>query len=206
MVIGRIGTITSELGSLVNFSYGLPYSDTLGFCNIGTNVRIPCNYYADWYSTTWIWFWKYDVTQMQVRDGVGGATQVVSYTYSPPNWHYSDDPTRPAPNIGPCPCNYWYDFHGHAIVTATESAGAWTEYRFYTGMDGDRDTESGGYHSATIVLSDGSTRTDSRWFAGQDAETRRIGTAGFLVNSVLNRSLNVYTATLTAGSLLCHNG
>ncbi len=201
MYMPRIQTITTELGGEITFTYGTPH-----LCPSSPPTpyyRLPYDCFPAYDAYTggggWVFWRKHKVTQLEIKDTFSGnAIQAYTYTYSTPTWHYSDDPTLPEVNNCPSgrPCKHWNDFRGHEIVTVTDASGAKTEYRFYRGMNGDRLNVNGGSFSASITLSDGSTRPDENWLRGQAVEVRRLQSD----NSALTRRVTWYTWTLTAGS------
>lgn len=199
LTMPRINQITTQLGGVVNFTYGQPYGCQLS----GTGyIRYPFDCAPSWYvngaSQGWGLFNKWKVTQQSTSDSfAGNDTQTLTYSYSTPTWHYSDDPALPEINSCTlCPAKHWNDYRGSEIVTVTDSSGAKTEHRFHRGMHNDRNTTSGGTFSANITLSDATTRTDENWLRGQTVETRRLTSA----NSAKSRSVTWFTWTLNAGT------
>ena len=201
MEMPRIDTMTTALGGEVSFSYFQSHSCPTS----GNPIRPAFDCFVAWdsgnpnYSSDdgWVWWRKWKVQILRTEDTFSGnPAQELSYSYSAPAWHYSNDPTlRDANQCSGCPTRHWNDFRGHQTVTVTDLAGAKSEHRFYQGMDQDRLGISGGSHSAGISLSDGSTRPDHNWLAGQAAETRQLDGS-----TALTRSVNWFDDDLTAGS------
>ncbi len=207
----RIDRIFNELGGVINVNYFHSHTCAIN----GLYIRRTDDCYRAWgplSASTYGWgYWnKWKVEQIQVYDDAvvdvpitnfsGNDMQTYTYAYSTPIFHYSADPTLPdynaaCPNgAAQCAKRTWNDFRGHATVTVTDGSGK-TEYRFQRGMDGDRLNDSGGVFSASITLSDSTTRTDSNPLAGQMVETRRL-TTGSVAKT---RTVNWFTTTNTAG-------
>jgi hypothetical protein len=187
----RIGQVTTQLGGVVSLSYFQSHP-----CNINNTSNIhrsdDCgvSFYANGGGGVG-YFNRWKVQQLSSADTFSGnATQTTNYAYSTPAWHYADDPALPAG------VHLWNDFRGSEVVTVTASSGAMTVQRFHRGMNGDRLNTAGGSYSAVVTLSDGVTRTDDNWLAGQPVEVRRLRSNG----SALVRTVNWFVATLTAGS------
>jgi hypothetical protein len=200
----RLDEITTELGGVVTFTYGQSHTCDTGSSN---HVRRTDDCFFHWYvnggTSGWVLWNRWKVLQMAESDSFSGnGTQTYTYTYSSPIGHYSNDPGLPdwdgsCPTLlSTCAKRTWNDFRGSETVTVTDATGAKTEYRFHRGMNGDRNSTSGGTYSASITLSDSSTRTDENWLSGQVVETRRL-TSG---NGVKQRTINWFTTALTAGS------
>ena len=186
MTMPRIERIDTQLGGQITFHYGQSHA-----CQTSYNsyVRIPDDCYPGWVGSSTVLWNKWKVLSMDVADPVTGQpTQTTTYTYSEPTWGYNDEIYN---NDG----DYlWNDYRGHQVVTVTDSSGAKTEYRFYRGMEGDRQNSNGGVYHESITLSDGSTRTDVNWLRGQVAETRRLQADG----SALTRAVTWYVGRKTA--------
>ncbi|MCA9952349.1 MAG: carbohydrate-binding protein, partial [Anaerolineales bacterium] len=208
MRMPRIDKLTTELGGEVDISYGQSHP-----CPVTPSpvIHMPYDCFMAWDNNPdnpsfagWVVWQKYKVLQQQTSDAFSGnPTQTLTFDYSTPQWHYSNNPVLPeADECGgggypfPCATNHWNDYRGSKIVTVSDDSGAQNEYRFYTGMDDDRANIPGGNYNATITLSDGSTRTDSSWLAGQLAENRRLDSS----DNALTKTVNWYTAVNTAGS------
>ncbi|RIK53782.1 MAG: hypothetical protein DCC57_07830, partial [Chloroflexi bacterium] len=200
----RIHQIETELGGVVSFTYGQSHA-----CNTGSSnhVRRTDDCFYHWFvnggSSGWVLWNRWKVLQMSQSDSFSAnPTQVYTYTYSSPVSHYSNDPALPdwggsCPSLlSTCAKRTWNDFRGSEIVTVTDSSGAQTEYRFHRGMNGDRNTTSGGTYSASITLSDSTTRSDENWLSGQIVEVRRLTSSSV----AKQRTAHWFTAALTAGS------
>ena len=207
----RINQVTTELGGSIQVTYGQSHPcPTADY-----TVRMPYDCFPAFdpanraYPTaggeTDFALWnKWKVLRLEQRDSFSlNPSEVYTYTYSTPTWHYADNASLPDLygwycSTPPCNARHWNEFRGHERVTVTDSRGAATEYRFYRGLNGDRFDKSGGVFTTTITLSDGTQRPDSGWLAGQVAEVRRLKPDG----SVVMRTVNWYTATLTAGTVM----
>jgi RHS repeat-associated protein len=126
------------------------------------------------------WFHKYVVTQVVADPGTGGDgddQQVTSYLYTgSPGWRFDDSPGVLDSQRS------WGQWAGYSSVEVRTGdpntpAGEHTvDYTFFQGLDGDPDgpltsPTSSTYTASQLVASDGTTATDSRWFAGRVFET-----------------------------------
>src|SRR5262249_12707000 len=120
------------------------------------------------------WFNKYPVSSV-VADAVTGGAQPVDQTYydysvGTPRWRYDNSPLVKDKE------RTWSVFAGYSKVRIsngdvnTPAARETTDYTYFQGMDGDRASPSGGTKSVSVPASDGSTVTDSLWWAGRTRE------------------------------------
>ena len=187
LTMPRIDRITDPLGGVTTFVYDKSHQ-----CPIVSSgfTRFPYDCFITWNpagTDGFAIFNKWKVLSVTASDSFSGnPAQTTTYSYSTPINHYDDDPVTLSSQKS------WSDFRGSAVVTETDASGAKTEHRFYPGMNGDY-TSSG---TTYITLSDGSTRSDDNWLRGREVETRYLKAD----NSVLARSVNWFTWTLTAGS------
>lgn len=187
LTMPRIDRITDPLGGVTTFVYDKSHQ-----CPIVSSgfTRFPYDCFITWNpagTDGFAIFNKWKVLSVTASDSFSGnPAQTTTYSYSTPINHYDDDPVTLSSQKS------WSDFRGSAVVTETDASGAKTEHRFYRGMNGDY-TSSG---TTYITLSDGSTRSDDNWLRGREVETRYLKAD----NSVLARSVNWFTWTLTAGS------
>ncbi|RME50333.1 MAG: carbohydrate-binding protein, partial [Caldilineae bacterium] len=203
MYMPRVSQITMELGGATTFTYGKSHECP---SNPSSLIRLPYDCFPAWdpddpnnpYDDGWVLWNKWKVTQLQKSDTFSGnETESYTYSYSTPTWHYSDDPALPDINsCSNCPTRHWNDFRGSEVVTVTDASGAKTEHRFFRGMNGDRLAIWGGSYTASITLSDNSTRTDENWWRGKEVESRRLNSS----NNARLRTVNWFKQDLTAGS------
>ncbi len=183
----RIMTITTQLGGMVNVNYGQSHRCIL---NRSSSIRRPDDCGPEGFSNGgggWGLANRWKVMTLTLSDSFSGnASQSTVYSYTTPIWHYDDNPAAPADG------HVWNDFRGSEVVTVTNSSGVKTLHRFYRGMHDDQASSGDVY----ITLSDGTTRLDSNWLAGQEAETLLLSSTG----ARMQRTLNWFTSTATAGS------
>ncbi|HEC08403.1 MAG TPA: hypothetical protein ENI86_02410, partial [Acidimicrobiales bacterium] len=199
MRMARVGSMTTELSGKVSFTYGQTHPFTLspGQCQVANGQTLPtrCDMYPGWdafkldengdSAAGWVMWNKWKV-MTETRDSrfAGNPPEVLTYTYDPagPWWHYAETwgHTVAAPSY--CDdygCFLWSDYRGHQQVTVSDSAGRSTEYRFFTGMDGDRTpgNETGtSFDSHSVTGVDNDTYTDSPWLAGRTLDVVTRGT------------------------------
>ncbi|MCB0126654.1 MAG: hypothetical protein KDE58_30560, partial [Caldilineaceae bacterium] len=187
LTMPRLNQITNELGGVTTFAYFQSHPCPIAQSGFN-NWLYDC--YPAWTtfpSGGWALWNKWKVQTVTSTDSFSGNdSQTLTYSYSAPAKHYDDDPVTPSVQ------KTWSDFRGSMTVTVTDGNGAKTEHRFYRGMDGDNLSSGTTY----IQLSDGTNLVDSNWLRGLEVETRRL-TSG---NSARARTVNTFTATLTAGS------
>ncbi len=215
MRMPRIASFTNPLGGTLEITYGQEHawdSEPLGQqCSTSSstgNVRRECDFfvaYDGFYEEWWHWNkWKV-MSTLQRADHSENGQQHLTYEYSRPTWHYSDNPgfnshTGTWPGALTCssqPCNHWNEFRGHETVKVEDQhSGRIDEYRFYQGMDGDWMGSGGGWtFGSSISLADGSTRTDHEWLTGNLAQTRTFDST-----TELTRSTSEFHWISTAGS------
>jgi RHS repeat-associated protein len=151
------------------------------------------------------WFNKYVVTSVGVNPATGNSpVDTTFYDYvGTPAWRYDRSPFVPASR------KTWAEFAGYSQVrvrhgSETTPAGQeTTTYTYFQGMDGDRLNTGGGTKPRSVSASDGTTVTDSLWFAGKVLETLvsngNSGPRSAPVNGArVANTITVPTATLTA--------
>jgi hypothetical protein len=143
----RLSAIHGGLGGRTQVTYGQTHPAPGSGCSVPQAPHDCAARYPK--KGTGFLHWKvFSITQDDPLNLT--ATQVVSYTYSTPNWRYSDevwllDITQACGGVTyECLRRQWNDLRGHKLVTETDSAGNRTEYRYFQGMHGDRLTYTGG--------------------------------------------------------------
>jgi RHS repeat-associated protein len=171
----RLLTITTETGSVINVTYGLPDAcpETTDPATPATNTTSCFPVYWGTFSPTTTnggtgypdWFNKYAVTQVYQSDPAGGSPGLTTtYAYDSPAWHYDDTPAVEAKDRT---YGQWrgyqlvYTFTGSGSDPQTESSTA-----YYQGMSDDND-------STDITLPDSQTNQheDADQLAGDVLET-----------------------------------
>jgi RHS repeat-associated protein len=206
----RIASIDSESGSHTVITYSTQQ------CNGSAPGGVPVpetndqRCFPQWWAPPGFadqldWFNKYVVLIVSVNPITGSsAVDTTAYDYvGTPAWRYDRSPFVPAAR------KTWADFAGFSQVRVRHgSDGApstqqTTTYTYFQGVDGDRLNTSGGTKSKSVTASDGTSVTDSLWFAGQVLETLvsngNSGPRSAPVNGPrVSNTITTPTATLTA--------
>ncbi|MDP4509370.1 RHS repeat-associated core domain-containing protein [Nonomuraea turcica] len=134
----RIVSITTESGAQIGVTY-LPGDCTrssLPTQHSNTKRCMPQYYSPDGTEPTLDWFHKYVVARVDVYDNTGGFShEQTNYDYlDTPAWHYDDSELTEEKK------RTWGQWRGYGRVrvrTGLETQSA-TEYRYFRGMDGDK--------------------------------------------------------------------
>jgi RHS repeat-associated protein len=206
MLTARLSQVTSELGGRKVFWYGQPQPCPTNTVFDFTNFDKDCfpGFYAPPGATAgWIPFQKWIVVQTTDIDLAGGQPQqdtIFQYDNGP-GWRYAQSPVLPEVNqvSGSEPSENWNDYRGHRNVRVVDNGTAhFTEYRFYTGMDGDRANASGtAFKSVTFTNLDGAPQQDWYPLGGQEASNQRVENAA--IDVVWQRHTSNYFFTRTVG-------
>ncbi|SCL46017.1 RHS repeat-associated core domain-containing protein [Micromonospora eburnea] len=171
----RIAKIRNEAGGTTSVNYSAQD------CKAGQTMPTPQTNTRRCYPVIWEpegysnpvtdWFHKYVVTTIYENDNTGGVPPqgsprvVYSYSYyDGAAWHYNDDDGIIDPKR-----KTWSDYRGYGRVGVTvgdPGEQAYTETRYFRGMNGDRATPTGGTRPVTI---DGIA--DEDWYAGMTRES-----------------------------------
>ncbi len=166
MNMPRIGTIETELGGAIKFTYGQPRTTSLTtvggqleYCGGATSsaanpakpaVRVACYMFPNGGAR---WFNKYVVTETET-DADGdfnpantpawnkSANELVTYDYlTEPDWAWASSyEDQEVTDCSFCP---WSSYRGHRQVRVTDAAGNITDHYTYTGMAEDPWTTTG---------------------------------------------------------------
>ncbi|MCW2541934.1 MAG: hypothetical protein JWN95_3659, partial [Frankiales bacterium] len=200
----RISAITQDTGGTTAINY-LPVQ-----C-VGTNLPAAAQTntmrcFPQWWTTSsgttrLDYFNKFPVASI-TSDPVtgGGADLPESWTYDyslgTPAWRYDNSPLIPTAK------RTWSVWAGYSRVrvehgdTGTPSTVQTTDYRFFQGMDGDRAAPAGGNKTASVTATDGTSITDSLWWAGDTRE--QITTLGVGGSEVGGTITDPYASAVTA--------
>ena len=198
----RLTSITGEMGSVTQVTYGLPTACTATYvasANPSSNTE-SCYpiYWTPPGDTSQIldWFHKYAVTQVQVSDPGGGSTsQLTTYMYNGgAAWHYDDN------ELVKAKYRTYGQFRGYGDVITYTGNGTdprtESETTYYRGMDGDY-LSSTSTRSVTLTDSQHAAHTDTDQLAGKVLEsTAYLGSGGPIDHSTVT-SYWVSAATAT---------
>ncbi|MGW0783364.1 polymorphic toxin-type HINT domain-containing protein [Streptomyces sp. NPDC002913] len=193
----RLSTIADEYGGQTDVDYSAAACDWAALPTPQTNTTRCFPQYIGGSSTVdpeIHWFNKYVVTSVTATDRTGGAPdQVTAYTYmGPAAWHYDDDD-----GLTKEKSKTWSQWRGYGQVrvkTGGQGGDAamksQTDSYFLRGMDGDRETPSGGTKSVAVTLGagEGDPITDHEAFAGHAYKTATYsGSGGKVLSKTVNR-------------------
>jgi RHS repeat-associated protein len=176
----RIIAVNTEAGAQIGVSYSKPECSRSALPKQWANTSscFPQYYGAEGETPTLDWFNKYRVTRIDLYDNTGGFVhQQTNYDYlDQPAWAYDDSALiKPKKRT-------WGQYRGYGRVrvrqgleSGTQSA---TEYRYFRGMDGDKQPNANGDLPPTgtarsVVVEDslGTKLTDHESFAGMLRES-----------------------------------
>ena len=174
----RIADITTESGEQIAVTYSKPECTRSALPDPATNTK-RC--FPEWYAPpgevpTLDWFHKYVVTRVDVGGNLGGsATMQTNYDYlDSPAWHYENSELIPEKK------RTWGEWRGYSHVqvrsgveSGTQSA---TDYLYFRGMDGDKQTS--GTRGVSITDSQGTAIVDQNAYAGMLREQTTLNGAG----------------------------
>ncbi|MEU9999056.1 polymorphic toxin-type HINT domain-containing protein [Streptomyces sp. NPDC050848] len=176
----RLSTIADEYGGQTDVNYSAPVCDWLTLPTPQTNTtRCFPQYLGGSYTDDpeLQWFNKYVVDSVTTTDRTGGSPdQVTTYQYmGPAAWHYDDDDGLTKEKF-----KTWGQWrgYGHVRVKTGGQGGdaamkSQSDSYFLRGMDGDRESPTGGTKSVTVALGagEGASITDHEAFAGTTFKT-----------------------------------
>ncbi|MFF5898648.1 polymorphic toxin-type HINT domain-containing protein [Streptomyces argenteolus] len=193
----RLSTIADEYGGQTDVDYSAATCDWSALPTPQSNSTRCFPQYIGGSSTVdpeIHWFNKYVVTSVTATDRTGGSPdQVTAYTYmGPAAWHYDDDD-----GLTKEKSKTWSQWRGYGQVrvkTGGQGGDAamksQTDSFFLRGMDGDRETPSGGTKNVAVTLGDdeGDPITDHEAFAGFAYRTVSYsGSGGKVLTKTVNR-------------------
>jgi RHS repeat-associated protein len=146
--------------------------------------------WPQWYEGGFVWFHKYVVANVYVKDLTGGGPdQTWTYEYSGTGsttaalWRYDTNPVVPASR------RTWSDWRGYPTVTTYHGppGGAQTVTRdlYYRGMNGDRN-EGMGWRAVDIVDSQGNAGIDHHALGGVLREHTILNGPSTVVSSTIH--------------------
>ena len=203
----RLSTIADEYGGQTDVNYSAPACDWATLPAPQTNTTRCFPQYIGGSSTADSerqWFNKYVVKSVTATDRTGGAPdQVTAYEYNgPAAWHYDDDDGLTKEKF-----KTWSQWRGYGHVRVkTGGQGGDTAMKsqsdsyFLRGMDGDRETSTGGTKNVSVTLGEGEGDpiTDHEAFAGTAYKTVSYsGNGGKVLAKTVNRPWYHQTAKKT---------
>ncbi|KUO20730.1 sugar-binding protein [Streptomyces dysideae] len=203
----RLSTIADEYGGQIDVNYSAPACDWAALPTPQTNTTRCFPQHIGGSSTEdpeRHWFNKYVVKSVTATDRTGGAPdQVTAYEYlGPAAWHYDDDDGLTKEKF-----KTWSQWrgYGHVRVKTGGQGGdaamkSQSDSYFLRGMDGDRETSTGGTKNVTFTLGEGEGDpiTDHEAFAGTAYKTVGYsGNGGRVLTKTVNRPWYHQTAKKT---------
>ncbi|MDO0935952.1 polymorphic toxin-type HINT domain-containing protein [Streptomyces sp. DG2A-72] len=203
----RLSTIADEYGGQIDVDYSAPACDWAALPTPQTNTTRCFPQYIGGSSTDdpeRQWFNKYVVTSVTATDRTGGAPdQVTAYEYmGPAAWHYDDDDGLTKEKF-----KTWSQWrgYGHVRVKTGGQGGdvalkSQANTYFLRGMDGDRESPTGGSKNVSVTLGEGEGDpiTDHEAFAGTVYKTVTYsGNGGKILAKTVNRPWRHQTAKKT---------
>ncbi|MFI2375403.1 RHS repeat-associated core domain-containing protein [Streptomyces sp. NPDC018964] len=203
----RLSTIADESGGQIDVDYSAPACDWAALPTPQTNATRCFPQYTGGSSTDdpeRQWFNKYVVTSVTATDRTGGAPdQVTAYEYlGPAAWHYADDDGLTKEKF-----KTWSQWrgYGHVRVKTGGQGGdaalkSQADTYFLRGMDGDRESPTGGTKNVTVTLGEGEGDpiTDHEAFAGTAYKTVTYsGNGGKVLAKTVSRPWRHETAKKT---------
>ena len=198
----RVGTVYDESGGQIDVNYSDEQCTLADLPTPQTNTKrcFPVYWQAPGHDEPIRdWFHKYVVTQIVQSDRTGGAPDMLTdYTYlGGAAWHYDDDDGMTKDKY-----KTWSQWRGYGQVRTT--TGGWndpksqTDTYYLRGMDGDRQSPSGGTKSVTVSDGEGGTHTDHDALAGFALKTVTFDAPGGAVHDkTVNTPWRVQTASRT---------
>ncbi|SBT91047.1 RHS repeat-associated core domain-containing protein [Streptomyces sp. DI166] len=206
-VKSRLSTIADEYGGQIDVNYSAPACDWASLPTPQTNTTRCFPTYLDGSATEdpeRHWFNKYVVTSVTATDRTGGAPdQVTRYEYlGGAAWHYDDDD-----GLTKEKSKTWSQWrgYGHVRVKTGGQGGdsamkSQSDSYFLRGMDGDRESPSGGTKKVSVTLGagEGDPITDHEALAGTAYKTVGYsGNGGKILTKTVNRPWFHQTAKKT---------
>ncbi|WP_329328773.1 polymorphic toxin-type HINT domain-containing protein [Streptomyces luteogriseus] len=203
----RLSSIADEYGGQIDVDYSAPACDWASLPTPQTNTTRCFPQYIGGSSSDdpeRQWFNKYVVKSVTATDRTGGAPdQVTAYEYiGPAAWHYADDDGLTKEKF-----KSWSQWRGYGHVRVkTGGHGGDTALKsqsdtyFLRGMDGDRESPSGGTKNVSVSLGEGegAAITDHEAFAGTAYKTVVFsGNGGKVLSKTVNRPWRHETAKKT---------
>ncbi|NBM18084.1 polymorphic toxin-type HINT domain-containing protein [Streptomyces sp. GC420] len=203
----RLSTIADEYGGQTDVNYSAPDCDWAALPTPQTNTTRCFPQYLGGSATEdpeRQWFNKYVVKSVTATDRTGGAPdQVTAYEYmGPAAWHYDDDD-----GLTKEKSKTWSQWrgYGHVRVKTGGQGGdaamkSQTDSYFLRGMDGDRESPTGGTKNVSVALGtdEGDPITDHEAFAGTAYKTVSYsGNGGKILAKTVNRPWHHQTAKKT---------
>ncbi|MCU7724010.1 polymorphic toxin-type HINT domain-containing protein [Actinoplanes sp. KI2] len=182
----RIKAITTESGAQIVPTYSQTECTRSALPSPATNTSrcFPQWYGAPGEEPTLDWFHSYRVQRVDVYDNTGGFThEQTNYDYlDAPVWHYEDSELVPEKK------RTWGNFRGYSKVrvrtgleSGTQSA---TEYLYFRGMDGDKQTS--GVRDVSVTDSQNVSIKDDDAYAGLLREqTTLLGAGGDWISGTI---------------------
>lgn len=145
------------------------------------------------------WFHKYVVTAVHEHDRTGGTSPqvVTNYTYlGDPAWRYDDT------GNGPANRKTWNQWAGYGKVrtiigAATTATSQRTDALYFRGLDGDRESPTGGTKTVGVTDTEGTTTPDLWPLQGK---IREEITYNGIAGAEVDGSINDYTVIATTAT------
>ncbi|WP_328427491.1 polymorphic toxin-type HINT domain-containing protein [Streptomyces sp. NBC_00443] len=203
----RLSTIADEYGGQIDVNYSAPACDFDALPTPQTNTTRCFPQHIGGSSTEdpeRHWFNKYVVTSVTATDRTGGAPdQLTRYEYmGPAAWHYSDDDGLTKEKF-----KTWSQWrgYGHVRVKTGGQGGdsamkSQSDTYFLRGMDGDRESPTGGTKNVSVTLGEGEGDpiTDHEALAGTAYKAVGYsGNGGKVLTKTVNRPWYHQTAKKT---------
>lgn len=208
----RVHAIYTETGQDIAISYSGDSGQegrAKALCAAQTIPASPEENGTECYPVKWVqdgdtepildYFHKYVVTSVAVRDHNGTAPgRVTTYTYrGDAAWHYDDNEVQ-KPKY-----RTWSQFRGYQSVetrTGNSDSSDWalSKTSYFRGMDGDR-LPGGTTRNSSVTDSQGGSRADADFFAGQPLETTQYnGDGGEVISTTIHSPKLVATTASRA--------
>ncbi|GLW09130.1 hypothetical protein Misp01_42590 [Microtetraspora sp. NBRC 13810] len=165
----RVSSIENETGGGLSIGYSEPDCEAGRTPEPDSNTRRCYPQYwspGDAAEPERDWFHKYVVTRVEELDHTGGApAKVAAYEYLGGGaWHHADDDGLTDEKY-----KTWSEWRGYGRVRVVHGDASeprsMTEYRYFRGMDGDRQ-DGGGTREATVTDSEGTEMADQEFLNG----------------------------------------
>ncbi|MET4644443.1 MULTISPECIES: RHS repeat-associated core domain-containing protein [Streptomyces] len=189
----RLSTVSDESGGQIDVNYSNAVCDSANLPSPQTNTtRCFPQYFTKQGDTnpTLQWFNKYVVDSVIQTDRTNTAPDMVTrYSYlGGAAWHYDDDDGLTKEKY-----KTWSTYRGYSHVQVQTGGQdpvgvkSQTDHYFLRGMDGDKESTSGGTKSVTVTDDNGATITDHDSAAGFEYKTETYSGPG---GKVLSKSFS----------------